>query len=90
MERFFGGSPAVILFKLAIASVIIGVILSFFGFNPRDLVDAVERLGRWISSLGFDAIESLLRYFLLGAIVVVPLWLLSRVLSLFGSGRKSD
>jgi hypothetical protein len=90
MEHFFGGSPAAVLFKLAVASVIIGVVLSFFGFNPRDLVDAIERLGRWVSSLGFDAIESLFRYLLLGAIVVVPLWLLSRLFSMFGPSHKSD
>jgi hypothetical protein len=88
MERFFGGSPAAIVFKLAVASIIIGVILSFLGFNPANLYDAIVRLGHWISSLGFDALETVFRYLVLGAIVVVPLWLLSRVFSMFGSGRQ--
>ncbi len=34
--------------------------------------------------LGFDAINSLWRYFLLGAVIVVPIWLISR---LFGAQR---
>ncbi len=88
MERFLGGSPAAVVVRLAIASIIIGVILSFLGFNPRDLYDAIVRLGRWISTLGFDALDSALRYMVLGAIVVIPIWLLSRVFSLFGNDRQ--
>ncbi len=88
-ERFFGGSPAEVILKLAIASVIIGVVLSFFGLNPNDLYEAVMKLWRWIS---FDVLDKVLRYLALGAIIVVPLWLLSRVISIFGSerGKKQD
>ncbi len=89
-ERFFGGSPAAIIVKLAIASVMIGVVLSLFGFSPDNLFQAIIRLGDWISSLGFGAIKNLGRYLVLGAIIVVPLWLLSRVFSLFGSGHNDD
>ncbi len=85
MERFFGGSPAAVILQLAIASVIIGVVLSFFGFNPNDLYEAIVRLWHWIS---FDILEKVLRYLVLGAIIVVPLWLLSRILSFFGPGRR--
>ncbi len=88
MERFFGGSPAAIIVKLAVASIIIGVVLSFFGFNPESLYDAIARLWDWISSLGLDTVKRVLRYLFLGAIIVVPLWLLSRFFSLFGSERR--
>lgn len=88
MERFFGGSPAAVILQLAIASIIIGVVLSFFGFNPANLYDAMLRLWDWISSLGLDAVKKVLRYLVLGAIIVVPLWLLSRVLSYFGPSRR--
>ncbi|MGO9171262.1 MAG: DUF6460 domain-containing protein [Rhodomicrobium sp.] len=87
-ERFFGGSPAAVLLQLVIASVIIGVVLSFFGFNPDNLYDAIVRLSDWISSLGLDAVKRVLHYLLLGAIIVVPLWLLSRIFSLFGPSRR--
>lgn len=88
MERFFGGSPAAIILQLAIASIIIGVVLAFFGFNPADLYDAVLRLSDWISSLGLDFVKKVLRYLLLGAIIVVPLWLLVRIFSYFGPRRS--
>lgn len=88
MEKFFGGSPAAVIIKLAIASIIIGVILSFFGYNPWNLYGAFVRLGRWISSFGLDTLETLLRYLVLGAIIVIPLWLLSRLFSFFGGGDR--
>ncbi len=88
MERFFGGSPAAVILQLAIASVIIGVVLSFFGFNTANLYDAIMRLWDWVSSLGLDAVKKVMRYLLLGAIIVVPLWLLSRIFSYFSPGRR--
>lgn len=88
MERFFGGSPAAVILQLVIASIIIGVVLSFFGFNPANLYDAVLRLWDWISSLGLDAVKKVGRYMVLGAIIVVPLWLLSRIFSYFSPSRR--
>ncbi len=35
--------------------------------------------------MGFDAIDKVLRYFLLGAVIVVPLFILSRLLK---AGRR--
>jgi len=88
MERFFGGSPFIVLLKLVTASLIIGVVLSFFGFNPNDLYHAIIRLGDWISSLGLDTVQKVFRYIILGALIVVPLWLLGRFFSFFGATRR--
>jgi Family of unknown function (DUF6460) len=88
MERFFGGSPAAVILQLAIASIIIGVVLHFFGFNPENLYEAMVRLWDWINWLGFDAIRKVGHYLLLGAIIVVPLWLIVRVFSYFGPRRS--
>jgi Family of unknown function (DUF6460) len=89
-ERYFGGSPGAVILKLAIASIMIGVVLSVFGFNPNNLYDAIIRLGDWIRSLGLDALNTVLRYLVLGAIIVVPLWFLSRIFSLFRAGRGKE
>jgi len=89
-ERIFGGSPAEVILKLAIASIIIGVVLSALGFNPDNLYEAITKLWNWISSLSWDAVKKVFNYFLLGAIIVLPLWLLSRVLSLLGSARRKQ
>ena len=90
MERFFGGSPLLVLLKLITASLIIGVVLSFFGFNPNNLYHAIIRLGDWIESLGFDAVKTGFRYFILGALIVIPLWLLARFFAFLGSGRRVE
>jgi hypothetical protein len=41
-----------------------------------------------IYNLGFGAFESVLGYMLLGAVVVIPVWLLARLLS--GLSRRND
>lgn len=89
MEKFFGGSPAAAIMKIVIASVIVGVILSVLGFNPQNLYIAIMKLGHWLSTLGFDAVETVFRYLALGAVIVVPIWLILRVLSLLG-GRPPE
>ena len=42
-----------------------------------------------IYNMGFDAIEWVFRYFLLGAVVVFPIWLISRLLKVAGKGGNS-
>lgn len=88
MERFFGGNPAAVAIRLAVLSLIVGVILSALGLSPYDLIESVTRLIRRIYDLGFGAVESLVRYFLLGAILVVPIWLATRLLRLSGRGER--
>lgn len=90
MERFFGGSPLLVILKLVTASLIIGVVLSFFGFNPDNLYRAVIRLGDWISSFGLEAINTTIRYIVLGALIVVPFWLLMRFFAFLGSSRREE
>lgn len=79
LTRFFGGSPAWVLVRLVILSVVVGVILAALGLDPMNILSSLERLVRNLFSFGFEAFESLWRYFLLGAVVVVPLWLIMRV-----------
>ncbi len=90
MERFFGGSPLFVIVKLVIASLIIGVILSFFGFDPNKLYHGVIWLGDWVSSLGFDAVQKTARYIILGALIVIPLWLVVRFFAFLGSDRRVE
>jgi predicted nucleic acid-binding Zn ribbon protein len=88
MERLLGGSPAAVILKLVIASIIVGVVLSFFGYGPRDIIDGFGRFVRWVSTLGLDAFEKVFQYFLIGAAIVIPVWLLTRVFGLLGDDRN--
>jgi hypothetical protein len=79
LARFLGGSPLAVLFRLILLSVLVGVVLAAIGFDPWNIVDSLRRLIEWVWNLGFDAINGLWRYFLLGAVIVIPLWLISRL-----------
>jgi len=65
--------------KLILVSILIGVVLSALGLDPWNIVQSVERLIRHIWEMGFDAVRWLWQYFLLGAVLVIPIWLILRV-----------
>jgi hypothetical protein len=79
MDRFLGGSPLAVLFKLVLLSILIGVVLSALGLDPLNIFRSIERLIRTIWDMGFDAVLWLWRYFLLGAVIVIPIWLILRI-----------
>jgi hypothetical protein len=78
MDRFFGGSPGWVIIRLILLSIVIGVLLSALGLDTWNIVESVERLIRWIYNLGWDAVEWIWRYFVLGAVLVIPIWLIVR------------
>ena len=82
--RFLGGSPLAVLVRLILLSILVGVVLSAIGLDPRNILASVERLIRGIWEMGWDAVHWLWGYFLLGAVIVVPIWLIVR---LFKAGR---
>ena len=82
MNSLFGGRPLAVLFRLAVLSVIVGVLLAVFGLSPFQLLDSVRIAAQHIYDMGFAAFGWLFQYFLLGAVIVVPLWLISRFWSM--------
>jgi hypothetical protein len=80
LSRFLGGSPLAVAFRLILLSILVGVVLAAIGFDPWNIVSSIRLLFRRIWDLGFDAINGLWRYFLLGAVIVIPVWLISRML----------
>jgi hypothetical protein len=81
VTKVFGGSPLGVLARLVLVSVLVGVVLSALGLDPFDIVRSIERLIRNIWNMGFDAVRWLWRYFLLGAVIVIPIWILVRVIN---------
>ena len=84
LSRFLGGSPLAVAFRLIMLSILVGVVLAAVGFDPWNILHSIQMLFRRLWDIGFDAVNWLWRYFLLGAVIVIPIWLLSR---LFGSPR---
>jgi NADH:ubiquinone oxidoreductase subunit 5 (subunit L)/multisubunit Na+/H+ antiporter MnhA subunit len=79
LRRFLGGSPLGVLIKLILLSILVGFVLTVIGLDPRNIFWSIETLVRSIFNLGFDAFEWLWRYLLLGAVIVIPIWLIMRV-----------
>lgn len=70
-------------------SIVVGVVLSALGITPRNFLYHIEVLLRRIYDLGFATFDWVLQYLILGAIVVVPIWLVARLFGVIGS-RKAD
>jgi Family of unknown function (DUF6460) len=85
LYRFLGGSPVAVAFRLILLSILVGVVLAAIGFDPWNILNSIRLLFRRLWDLGFDAVNWLWRYFLLGAVIVIPVWLLSRM---FGTPRR--
>jgi Family of unknown function (DUF6460) len=81
MTRIFGGSPLAVVGRLVLISILVGVVLSALGLDPFDIVRSVQRLLQSIWDMGFDAFRWVWRYLLLGAVIVVPIWVLMRVVN---------
>jgi hypothetical protein len=79
-QRLFGGNPIGVVVRLVVLSIIVGIVLSALNVRPENLVWHVRLLLRRIYDLGFGAIGGLIDYFLLGAVVVIPIWLIARLL----------
>jgi uncharacterized protein DUF6460 len=81
LNRFLGGSPGSVLVKLVFLSLLVGAFMAFLDITPIGLI---EGLFNWIGSvldLSFETVQEVGIWVLYGAIIVVPLWLLSRLFS---------
>lgn len=89
-ERFMGGSPLGVLVRLIVLSVVVGVILAWLNLTPIMVYERVRRVFENLFASGFDAVHTLGAYFLLGAVIVVPIWLIVRLFKAIptGGGRR--
>ncbi|MGC1465431.1 MAG: DUF6460 domain-containing protein [Pseudolabrys sp.] len=81
VTRWVGGSPLAVFGRLILVSVLVGVILSALGLDPWNILQSVQRLLLNVWNMGFDAVRWLWRYFLLGAVIVIPIWLIMRAVN---------
>ena len=91
MDRnmIFGGNPLAVLLRLVLISIVVGIVLTAFGITPANLFDNIAMIGRRIYSMGFGAIEWMVRPLILGAMVVIPVWLIARMFGIGGSSTSS-
>jgi hypothetical protein len=78
VSRLLGGPPLAVALRLVLLCVLVGVILHALGFDPGNIIESLRRMVQAVWDMGFDAVRWAWRYFLLGAIVVIPIWLIVR------------
>lgn len=84
LTRFFGGEPIAVLLRLLVVSLIVGALLMWLDIHPRDVIRGVENFFLRIWNMGFEAVRELGQYVLAGAVIVIPVWLVMRLLSVRG------
>lgn len=81
LNRFLGDSPLRVAIKLIVISFLVGVAMSALGWTPLDLIDRMAAFLAGLWAMGFDAIYRFWGYFLLGAAIVIPVFLILRIIN---------
>ena len=88
LTRFLGDTPLRVLIRLVVLSFIVGLVLSALNIHPLQIYDWLEWTALRIYDMGFSFFADAIDYFIIGALIVVPIFLLIRLLKL-GGGRTS-
>ncbi|MGO4869938.1 MAG: DUF6460 domain-containing protein [Roseiarcus sp.] len=80
LTNFLGGSPASVALRLVVVSFVVGMILVAFGFEPADIVESFMRLAHRVIDFGLTDVRQIGRILATGALVVLPVWLVMRLL----------
>ena len=81
LTRFLGDTPGRTLVKLVVISFIVGAVMSAFNWYPLDIVYAVRDFLVNLWNLGFAALGRFGDYLVLGAVIVIPVFVVIRILS---------
>ncbi|MCB2114177.1 MAG: DUF6460 domain-containing protein [Parvularculaceae bacterium] len=88
--RIAGANPRRTLIQLVIASVIVGAFLAFWGVSPTDFwrgaFDFFKGILGWLGDSVSEIVINLATYLLFGAAIVVPIWIVIRIIN--GDGRR--
>lgn len=92
-SRFLGDTPLRVFLRLLVLSFIVGLVLSVLNLRPLQIYRWIERFLERIWSMGFEFLGDAAEYLILGALIVVPIFLLMRLVKLgtgSGGSRRSE
>ena len=69
--------------RLLVASAIVGMAMAYFDFTPRDVVGYLTGFASEIVDNAAAWVGTSISYVLLGAVIVIPIWLISVLLKTF-------
>ena len=81
VNRFLGDSIGRTLVKLLVVSLIVGFVMTIFGWAPLDIIYGIRHFVLDLWHRGFAALGRIGDYLLLGATVVIPVFIVLRLFS---------
>ncbi len=81
VNRMLGDTPARTVLKLIVVSLIVGFIMAVFGIVPMDILNGIRDFVLDLWHTGFAALGRVGDYLLLGATIVIPVFIVLRILS---------
>ncbi len=77
---FLGGSPGSVVVRLVVVSFVVGLAMAMFGFDPESVYESALRGLNRVIEFGLTDFRHFGRILLTGAMVVVPVWFVLRLL----------
>lgn len=81
VSRFLGDSPGRTVLKLLVVSLIVGFVMQLLGIMPFDIIAGIRDFVADLWQTGFRAFGRIGNYLILGGTVVIPVFILIRILS---------
>jgi len=82
LNSFLGDTPARVVVKLLVFSILVGIVMTLLGWTPMDVVWKIVHFFNSLWSMGFDAFEKLFNVVIVGAAIVIPIFIIMRILNL--------
>lgn len=84
VNNFLGDSVWRVILKLLIASLLLGIVLATLGLSPHDVYQRGFDFISSIWNMGFEAVLRFGDYIILGAAIVVPVFIVLRLIKMRG------
>lgn len=82
LQRLFGNNPRETLVRLIFLSILVGALMAIFRVTPIELFDIISDAIERLLADHFRLIRDIFRYFAYGAMIVVPIWLILRLINI--------
>lgn len=79
LKQFLGDSPLRVLLKLLVLSFIVGIVMAAFDWSPWDIFHGLQDAVLRVWNMGFAAFDRFIGYIVLGAVIVIPIFLVMRI-----------
>ncbi len=85
LTRFLGGTPINVALRLFFLSLVVGALLMWLDIKPADIAQDALRFIDRIGGMGFRAFRDIGAYLIGGAMIVVPVWFVLRLVNMRGA-----